>query len=55
MLLQAVLSPSLQLVKVPPGLGHPNHGDGEGATLHHSLQRRKDFLISKIASRTEEH
>src|SRR5260370_38724407 len=55
MLLQAILRPSLQLIKVPPSLRHANHRDIEGATLDHRLQRRKNLLIRKIASRTEEH
>src|SRR6266851_1198913 len=55
MLLQAILRPSLQLIKVPPSLRHANHRDIKGATLDHRLQRRKNLLIRKIASRTEEH
>src|SRR5260370_18249187 len=55
MLLQTVLRPSLQLVEVPPSLRHANHRNIEGATLDHRLQRRKNLLIRKIASRTEEH
>src|SRR5246127_2517623 len=55
MLLQAVLSPGLQLIEAPPRLRHPDHRHSEGATFDHRLQRRKNLLISKIAGRTKEY
>src|SRR5260370_25805441 len=51
---EAVMCPRPKLFEVPAGLGHTDDGYVEVAALHHSLQRREDFLVGQIARGTKE-
>ncbi len=54
-LFQRVLRPRVELVQVPPGLGHADHRHIERAALHHRLQRGKDLLVGQVAGRAKKH
>ena len=52
---QAVVRPRAKLVNVPSCFGDPDDRHIEMPALHHSLKRRKNLLVSQIASRAEEY
>src|SRR5262249_55681076 len=55
MFLDAVPGPGLELVEIPPSLGHTDDRRVEVTALDHGLQCRKDLLVGKIARSAEEH
>src|SRR4051812_2126676 len=55
MLLDAVASPRLQLVKIPTRLGHADDRHVKPPMLHHCLQRRENLLVRQIARGAKKH
>jgi hypothetical protein len=52
--LDAVSRPRSKLINIPTCLGNPDNRHVEVAAFDHRLQRRKNFLVSEIATGTEE-
>src|SRR5208282_1762317 len=53
--LEAIVSPRLQLLQVPPSLGNADDRYIEMTALYHCLQRGKNLLVREVPGCTEEN
>ena len=53
--LDAVAGTLFELVQIPTGARHADDGYVEGASVHHLIQRGKDFLVCQISGGAKKH